>query len=102
MTTVRGVHKLRMEGQNRRDSTILQPGDQPVDIDKIAVDTLQMYHIRLFFFYPIYDPAGRPPAASIWNPCDPCGQAICFAVEIAAYPINVRFLHSWPASVQHN
>ena len=47
--TVGCIHEFRMQRYNSRDLMLLQPGNQSVNIYEIAVDALQMHHIRLFF-----------------------------------------------------
>ena len=49
MGTVGCIHEFRMQRYDSRDLMLLQPGNQSVNIYEIAVDALQMHHIRLFF-----------------------------------------------------
>lgn len=49
VTASSGVHELRMKRQHRLDVMLLQPCDQPVNVDEIAIDALQMDDVRLLF-----------------------------------------------------
>jgi hypothetical protein len=47
VAAVARIQKFRVQRNNRRNTLSVQPCDKTIDIDKVLVDTLQMYNIRL-------------------------------------------------------
>lgn len=81
---------------------LLQPGNQSVNIYEIAVDALQMHHIRLFFQKNAKGFARRKVAATVSEPGEPREQAVRPSIQITAKAVDTRRIRIRSAPIQDN
>ena len=80
---------------------LFEPGNQPVNIDKAAVDTLQMHNIRLFFPYLLDNLFRGNNAAAVREAREAGKQTVDFPVKVAANTKYARFIDSLSTSIEY-
>ena len=102
MAAVGGVHKFGVQGEDGFNTTLFQPRNKPIDVDKIAVNAMEMYDIRLFFFDDTDKLRRGKEAPAVHQPGEAREKILELGIPLGAGLIDVRLPYLRAATVAND